>query len=181
MDAILIRRAGPADAPFLTSMLVEAVNFASERQQVEAAVLSDPRVAQYIAGWPQDRDLGLVAFTDHGLPLGACWLRYRPVSRPGYGFVAPDIPELTMGVCRQARGRGIGRALLRAIAAEARADGMTTLSLSVEHANHIGSHLYRSEGWRTVKSEIDADTLVLDLAETNTSPQRRPARPRGLP
>ena len=30
---------------------------------------------------------------------------------PGYGFVAADIPELTLGVASQARGRGIGKAL----------------------------------------------------------------------
>lgn len=163
MDAIQIRSAGPADAPFLTSMLVEAVNFSSDRQEDPAVVLRDPQVAQYIAGWPQDRDRGLVATTADGLPLGACWLRYRPVSSPGYGFVGPEIPELTIGVRRDARGRGIGRALLRAIAAEARAAGLTTLSLSVEHANRAACGLYRSEGWRTVKPEVDADTMVLDL------------------
>ena len=183
MDSIQIRGAGPADAPFLTSMLVAAVNFSSDRQQDPAVVLSDPQVAHYIAGWPRDRDRGLVATTDHGLPLGACWLRYRLVSNPGYGFIGPDTPELTIGVCRHARGRGIGRALLRAIAAEARADGLTTLSLSVEHGNHAASYLYRSEGWRTVKSEIDADTMVLDLTASppNTSVTGRTARPSRSP
>ncbi len=46
MDAIQIRTAGPADAPFLTSMLVEAVNFSSDRQQDPAVLLSDPQIAQ---------------------------------------------------------------------------------------------------------------------------------------
>lgn len=159
-----IRRAEPADARFLTSMLVAAVNFSPEGQHDAATVLSNPQVANYIAGWPRDRDLGLVAIAEGDLPLGACWLRYRPASEPGYGFVASDVPELTIGVRHHARGRGIGRALLRAIAAQARAAGVTKLSLSVEHANHGASRLYRSEGWRTVTSDGDAETMVLDLA-----------------
>jgi hypothetical protein len=117
-----------------------------------------------------------------GLPLGACWLRYRPVSNPGYGYVAADIPELTLAVRRDARGQGIGRALLRAIAAAARAAGLTSLSLSVEHANTIAARLYRSEGWRIVKSEIDADTMLLDLRQPQStvpsSGRRRPRRNR---
>jgi ribosomal protein S18 acetylase RimI-like enzyme len=163
MCAIQVRSAGPDDAPFLASMLLEALNFAQDGQQDPSVILSDPQVAHYVTGWPRASDVGLVAVTDEGLPVGACWLRYRPASNPGYGYVAADIPELTIAVRRQARGQGIGRALLRAIAANARTDGVTTLSLSVEHANHIAAHLYRSEGWRTVKSEPDADTMVLDL------------------
>jgi ribosomal protein S18 acetylase RimI-like enzyme len=163
MGAIQIRPAGSGDAPFLTSMLLEAVNFSADRQQDPATVLDDPQVANYIAGWPQAGDRGLVATNDHGVPLGACWLRYRPVDNPGYGYVAPDVPELTIAVRRDARGQGIGRALLRAIAVEGRTGGVTMLSLSVEHGNHAAAHLYRSEGWRIVRSETDADTMVLDL------------------
>jgi ribosomal protein S18 acetylase RimI-like enzyme len=165
MCAIQIRDAGPDDAPFLVSMLVETVNFAPDRQQDPLGVLADPQLVSYIADWPRDRDRGLIATNDRGSPIGACWLRYRSASDPGYGFVAPDIPELTIGLGRQARGQGIGRALLRAIAAQARAEGVTTLSLSVEHANLIAALLYRSEGWRLFKHGSDADTLVLDLSQ----------------
>jgi ribosomal protein S18 acetylase RimI-like enzyme len=179
MCAIQIRPAAPDDAPFLVSMLLEAVNFSPEGRQDPAVVLSDPQVAHYITGWPQAGDRGLVAVNDEGLPLGACWLRYRPVSDPGYGYVAADIPELSIAVRREARGQGIGRALLRAIAAEALTGGVTMLSLSVEHANKTASHLYRSEGWRILKSETDADTMLLDLREPqpNTAPPADRPRP----
>jgi ribosomal protein S18 acetylase RimI-like enzyme len=163
MSPTRIRAAGPADAPFLVSMLLEAVNFSPDRQQDSALLLTDPRVANYITGWPRDRDRGFVAVGERGEPLGACWLRYRPPEDPGYGYLDADTPELTIAVTRETRGTGVGRALLRVITADAQASGLITLSLSVEHANRNASRLYRSEGWQIVKSEIDADTMALDL------------------
>jgi hypothetical protein len=33
-----------------------------------------------------------------GVPIGAAWLRLMPVHDSGYGFVAPDVPELSIAV-----------------------------------------------------------------------------------
>lgn len=146
----------------MTSMLISAMNWSPEHQQSGADLLADPQVRQYIAGWPRAGDRGLIAVDDADQSLGACWLRYRTSSGRGFGFVASDVPELTIGVRSDARRRGIGRALLRAMADQARAEGVPRLSLSVEHGNPAAD-LYRSEGWRTVVSDSDADTMALDL------------------
>ena len=45
------------------------------------------------------------------------------------------------------RGRGLGRATLRALAAEVRAAGVRALHLEVEAGNEAGQALYRSEGF----------------------------------
>jgi GNAT superfamily N-acetyltransferase len=162
MTAIRIRPADADDAEFMTSMLIAAMNWSPEHTTSPAALLADPQVWQYIADWPQPDDRGLIAVDDDGRPSGACWLRYRPANRPGFGFLAQDVPELTIGVRPDTRRTGIGRALLQAMADQARSRGVTALSLSVEHGNPA-AHLYRSEGWRTVKAEPDADTMTLDL------------------
>ncbi len=60
------------------------------------------------------------------------------------------------------RGRGVGRALLRAAAAQARERGAARISLSVERANRA-QVLYAGEGFRVLSSGPDADTMVLDL------------------
>ncbi len=166
MPAIRIRAAAAGDAAFMASMLVAAMNWSPGRSTSPAALLADPQVWQYIADWPQPGDDGLIAVDADGRSLGACWLRYRPATRPGFGFLAPDVPELTIGVRSDARRTGIGRALLRAVAAQARARGVTALSLSVEHGNPA-AHLYRSEGWRTVRAEPDAETMSLDLTSAD--------------
>jgi len=116
-----------------------------------------------------------------GVPIGAAWLRLMPAHDPGYGFVAPDVPELSIGVVASWRGRGVGRALLCAAAAQARAVGAALISLSVERANQA-KVLYEDEGFRVVSSGPAADTMVLDLPTADPhlmpaaeSPQHHPA------
>ena len=174
----------------MADMLVEAVNWSPEwKPRSRQRVLADSKTARYIAGWPRDTDLGVIAeaaglapATPTGPPpagpppadppsaespsaesAGAAWLRFLPTAEPGYGFVAEDVPELTIGVAASWRNRGLGRALLRSIAAEARAQGISQISLAVERKNHA-QRLYLSEGYRIVDaSDKDADTMIKDL------------------
>ena len=160
----VIRRATAEDGAFLADMLVEATNWSAEwKKKSRRRVLSAPATAHYIAGWPRDTDLGVIAEAD-GAPVGAAWLRFLPAADPGYGFVAPDVPELTIGVAGDWRGRGVGRALLRALAGQARSAGFRQISLSVERKN-FAQKLYLSEGYQVVdSSDAHSDTMVKDLA-----------------
>ena len=125
-------------------------------------MLSNPRTAHYIAGWPRDTDLGVIAEAG-AVPVGAAWVRFFAAEDPGYGFVAPDVPELTVGVAAAWRGRGVGRSLLRAVAARAAAAGVRRISLSVEREN-FARRLYRSEGYAVADgSDPQSDTMVKDL------------------
>lgn len=147
----------------MADMLVEAVNWSPERKkQSRRRVLSTRRTAHYITGWPRDTDLGVIAEADEER-IGAAWLRFLRTADPGYGFVAPDVPELTIGVAAHWRGQGVGRALLRAIAERALSAGIRQISLSVERKN-FAQKLYLSEGYQIVDcSDKDSDTMVKDL------------------
>ena len=162
-QSLIIRGATAQDGSFLADMLVEAVNWSTEwKKRSRNRVLADRKTAHYIAGWPRDSDLGVVAEAG-GEPAGAAWLRYLPASDPGYGFVSPDVPELTIGVLPRWRGQGIGRALLRAVAEHARQAGIGQISLSVERKN-FAHGLYLSEGYQIVDSgDRQSDTMVKDL------------------
>jgi GNAT superfamily N-acetyltransferase len=159
----IIRAAAAQDGSFLADMLVEAVNWSPEwTKKSRNRVLADPKTARYVAGWPRDTDLGVVAEAD-GEPVGGAWLRFLTASDPGYGFVSPDIPELTIGVASGWRRQGIGRALLRAIAEHARHAGIRQISLSVERKN-FAQQLYLSEGYQVVdSSDPQSDTMLNDL------------------
>ncbi|MBE8521995.1 GNAT family N-acetyltransferase [Amycolatopsis sp. H6(2020)] len=141
-------------------MLVAAVNWSPEwKRKSRRRVLAAPETAHYIAGWPRDGDLGVVAEAD-GEPAGAAWLRFFAPEDPGYGFVAADVPELTIGVASRWRGQGVGRALLRAVEARARMAGIGRISLSVERKN-FAQRLYLAEGYEVVgDGSAQSDTMV---------------------
>lgn len=160
----MIREAAVDDGEFMADMLVEAVNWSPRwKPRSRRRVLSAAATGRYIAGWPRGTDLGVVAEAD-GAPVGAAWLRFFTADEHGYGFVAPDVPELTIGVAASWRGRGAGRALLRAIAARAAAAGITRISLNVERKN-FARDLYLAEGYQVFDATgPQADTMVKVLA-----------------
>ena len=159
MRAFRIRPATGEDARVLADMLVEAVNGNAERTRARVNVLEDPAFVRYIAGWKRPSDFGCVAEDANGVAVGACWARLFPANDPGSGFVAVGVPELTLGVYRQWRAQGAGRALLRELSLAASAHGYARLSLSVERTN-FAQRLYTSEGYVPVAFGESADTMV---------------------
>lgn len=129
-----IRRGEASDIPLMYMMLFEAVATNSEIRDMDREVaLSLPQIRKYVEGWGRKGDEVMVASESAGKPLGAAWYRLFPKEDPAYGFVREEVPELTIGVAEEARGRGIGSALMERIIKAAREGGHPALSLSVEH------------------------------------------------
>jgi GNAT superfamily N-acetyltransferase len=76
-----------------------------------------------------------------GIPVGAvsgpkdAWCGVFAGEDAGYGFVAPDIPELTIGVLRGHRGTEAGTALMERLIGRGSSRGLRAISLSVEDGN----------------------------------------------
>ena len=96
------------------------------------------------------------------MPAGATWRRLYSEIEPGYGFLSADTPEVSIGVRAEWRGKGIGGALLTALAEDARRSGLTALSLSVEPGNPA-LRLYLRQGFRLISSTDEDHVLRLDL------------------
>lgn len=160
IDRYSTRPAESTDAAFLATMVVAAVNWDSTIPRATAEeVLSDHRNAHYVEAWPRLDDVGVIATDTGGSPIGAAWLRLFTAEDPGYGFVAEDVPELSVGVVMPWRGKGVGRALLREVLRRGAERGFIRVSLSVERANRA-RELYLAEGFVVVDSGQDADTMV---------------------
>ena len=114
-------------------------------------VLADPRYALYLAGWPRQGDYGLVAEQDG--PVGAAWYRTFTEASHGYGFVAEDVPELSIAVIASRRHEGIGRRLLVDLIEASVAQGYAALSLSVNDGNPARG-LYESVGFQPVEGRV---------------------------
>lgn len=144
-------------------MLVVAADWrpGSSARPVET-VLSDPELAHYVVGWPQPTDFGVIAGDYMGKSIGAAWCRCFSVDDPGYGFVSPDVPEVSVGVVAEARGAGVGRALMSALIEQARRRSIRQLSLSVEVDNYAKT-LYTDLGFVVVEEAGGAATMVRSL------------------
>ncbi|MEV7531869.1 GNAT family N-acetyltransferase [Streptomyces hydrogenans] len=157
-----LRPATARDAALLWNVLLEAYNWTGEQRFTVERLAADPHAARYLAGWPREDDFGVVAETETGEPVGAAWARRLPEDAPGYGFVAPDVPELTLAVLPAHRGRGHGRALMAALIRSAADRSTTRLSLSVEDGNPA-VRLYTSLGFVPVGRNGGSDTMLLVL------------------
>ena len=161
----MFRLSARADPAFLTEMLYEAVYWrddgAEERPPLDA-MLEDPRIKGYVAGWGRAGDVALCALDRREEPVGAAWYRRFTAAEPGYGFVAEDVPELSIGVYPECRGQRIGSLLLGALLARARSSHERALSLSVSRENPA-KRLYARNGFEVVAQPGDALTMLVDL------------------
>jgi ribosomal protein S18 acetylase RimI-like enzyme len=157
-----VRSASKADEYFLREMLLHAAFPPGAVKPALDEVLQDERLARYIVEWGRPGDGGVVAEAE-GQPIGAAWYRRFPRNEPGYGFISEDVPELSIGVVPEMRGRGIGRTLLVRLIEQAQAEAIPALSLSVSVRNPVAVRLYESLGFRTVAGDADHPTMLIHV------------------
>jgi GNAT superfamily N-acetyltransferase len=120
---VTIRPLTDDDLPFLRRMLDAAAFWRSSLPwrlaKPPLRLLFRNYLALYHSGWGREGDLGLVAEID-GAPVGAVWYRFFTDASHGDGYIDEETPELAIAVMEGYRGQGIGRALLDALAVEAR-------------------------------------------------------------
>lgn len=159
-----IRPACAADLPFLWEMLFEAAAVSeSVRALGKEQALLLPEVRKYLEGWGRAGDQAVVAFARGGQRVGAAWARCFSAQRAGFGFVAPEIPELSVAVIRDMRGQGVGGALIKELMRRARAAGCRALSLSVDRQNRAVA-LYQSLGFQDAGISGPDESSVTMLA-----------------
>lgn len=171
MGAVAIRPDGPDDRPFLESMLLAAAFWRDRPGDLPPveAVRARPELAVYVRDWGRPGDRGVVAW-EGTQRRGAAWYRLFDDDAPGYGYVDPHTPEVTVGVAHGQRRRGLGRALLATLLAQAAVDGHRRLSLSVE-VDNPARHLYARLGFGTVERVDGAVTMVAVLPVDTSGPQ----------
>jgi ribosomal protein S18 acetylase RimI-like enzyme len=91
--------------------------------------------------------------------VGAAWYRTYTAANPGYGFVAEDVPELSIAVVASRRYEGIGRRLLLDLIDASLAQGYAAMSLSVREKNPA-RRLYESAGFVLIEKHGTSWTMV---------------------
>ncbi len=107
-----------------------------------------PVVAAHLHGWQRPGDFGVLA-ERNGVPVGAAWARqFLPAENPTY-YAGPNVPEVSIGVLADERGKGIGERLLDHLAVLASERGLDGLCLNVRDTNPA-LRLYQRAGYHLV-------------------------------
>lgn len=154
-----LKQAGPQHCPFLRRMLHEALYVHDGEDPFPESVLDEPELHHYVADFGERiGDLGVVGF-DGERPVGACWLRTLTRGDPGYGWVADDVPELTIAVIEEARSQGLGTILITAVLRSAQEQGVERVSLSVDPRSPA-LRLYERLGFEPVGRQGTSMTML---------------------
>lgn len=147
------------DAGLLEAATLGNLNWTGPRFTVDD--LRQPEFAHYTAFDGERGDFGIVAELD-GRPVGVAWALFLPPEDPGYGYVGAEVPELSLWVAPDHRGRGVGRDLLRSLLDDARDRDVPAVSLSVEAGNRARA-LYTDEGFTDVPGREAAGVMLRAL------------------
>jgi GNAT superfamily N-acetyltransferase len=122
--------------------VVEMARFACT---LEDRPLPDPDAPKVLACLPIAMSAAVIATNDDERRLGAAWwhLHDPPLVVSSDGS---PLPELTMAVAEDARGHGLGTALIKALATNA-ATHFAALALNV-HLRNPAARLYTRSGFR---------------------------------
>jgi ribosomal protein S18 acetylase RimI-like enzyme len=153
-----IRSIKVTDQLFLWEMLYHALFVPPEASPLPKEIIFTPELAKYVENWGLDGDIGAIAILAKSkIPIGAVWLRMFNSSNPGYGYIDHEIPELSIAVLPEYRGRGIGTQLLTKLFSEAR-DRYPAVSLSVS-SNNPAFRLYCRFGFEVFARHNDSLTM----------------------
>ena len=157
LDDVQLRPLRADDAAFLIDALYHAIYVPPGTPSPPKTLVQQPELAVYIDSFGTQRgDEGVLA-VHATTPVGAAWSRLMQ----GYGFVDETIPELSIALLPDYRGKGIGTRLLEALLAllKGKAEGV---SLSVNRSNPA-YRLYKRHGFRVVKVDGDSVVMLCDL------------------
>jgi L-amino acid N-acyltransferase YncA len=160
--ALTVRRASEADVPTITRIYNEGI------VDRVATLETEERTEEERRAWLLGRDERhpvLVAERDNTIFGWASINVFNP--RGAYRYVA----DFSVYVAREARGTGVGSALLREVIAEAKRLGYHKLVLAGFPFNDAGVALYRKMGFREVgiyreQGVLDGrwvDTIIMEL------------------
>jgi ribosomal-protein-alanine N-acetyltransferase len=151
--------------------------------RIRALEPADVALATRIAERCFGSDTERPSFSDElGRSVARCWVAEREGALVGYAlaWVVVDRAELmSIAVVPEARGAGLGRALLEHVAARCAAEGATELALEVRASNGAAIALYEAVGLertgrrpRYYRDGEDALTYARALAEGTLSSDR---------
>jgi ribosomal protein S18 acetylase RimI-like enzyme len=150
-----------SDEPFLWEMLYLALYVPVGQPPFPRKILQEPDIACYVQGWGRPGDWGLLA-CDGSTRVGAILLRQWSENEKGYGYVSPNIPELSIALLPEYQNKGLGTRMIKTVISMAQ-ERFPGLSLSVVESSPA-RRLYERLGFRKVGRVMDSLVMLLALS-----------------
>ena len=150
----------PEEYPLLETFLYEAIFQRDPANRLPRDVIYRPELYIYIEDFGHRPDDRCLCAEQDGRVTGAVWTRIIPA----YGHIDDDTPEFAISLLLEARGQGVGTALMRAMLERLRRDGYARASLAVQKDNYA-LRMYRKVGFRTVDENAEEYIMICDLKE----------------
>jgi ribosomal protein S18 acetylase RimI-like enzyme len=159
-----VRPSTVADRAFHQAMTFEAYFSARKAEKPPfGQATHDPKVRQYFERWGRSGDTAVVAADPlTGQRLGMAWSRLYAAKNPTAGFIDPEVPEVSIALIEDARGRKLGTQLMESLLEANRQAGFKKVSLAVEE-NNPAKRLYERLGFTQVRAEGPLQVMKLTL------------------
>jgi GNAT superfamily N-acetyltransferase len=154
------------DLKFQEEMLYQSLYVPEDKEVFPREIVHNPLIYKYVKNWGRPGDYGFVAeVKETKQKIGAAWYRLFPSNDKGFGFISPEIPEVSLAVDYHYRDHGVGTHLLNALIDHAKNEGYKTISVSVDPENDA-IHLYHRLGFKIVESPMPHFVMELDLLKS---------------
>ena len=141
-------------------MFYQSLFVPSGQEPFSPEIVDRPELLKYHHNWGRVGDVAVVIENHKTVSLiGAAWVRLYPPDDPGYGFVQGDIPELSIALKPEYRGRGLGTRLIEALFEALKKQDFKGVSLSVDRRNPA-IRLYQKLGFEIVVDQQNPTMLL---------------------
>ncbi|MEW6624899.1 MAG: GNAT family N-acetyltransferase [Bacillota bacterium] len=146
-----------SEMSFLEDMLYHAI-YIRDNETLPRSIIYEPNLYKYIKNWDEKHDIGYIIIEqDTNRKLGAAWIRAFNEENKGYGYIDDGMPELSIALYPEYRGKGAGTALLQYLIDHLPVS-TKSISLSVNVQNPA-KRLYERVGFKTYL--IKEDTAIM--------------------
>ena len=136
-----------SESSFLEDMLYYAIYVGEGNPLPSRNIIYEPNLYKYIDKWDEKKDIGYVIVEQETKnKLGAVWLRTFCKNDKGYGYISEDIPELSIAIYPEYRGKGLGTSLINYLISQLPTH-INSISLSVDIQNPA-KRLYERIGFK---------------------------------
>ncbi|MEB2302608.1 GNAT family N-acetyltransferase [Lysinibacillus xylanilyticus] len=144
---------------FFQDMLYESIHIPENKPSKEV-LLNSPGIRKYHEGWGRKGDKALIAVDAENKTVGAVWYRLFDNNNKSYGYIDGNTPEIGMAVSKEVRGRGVGTLLMHNIIQQAKDEGYSAISLSVDLENSSAIHIYQKLGFKDYEVVGTSKTMI---------------------